>query len=70
MKNKAGPAEEEVLLSNYSSVPGRKSMSETTPHFATTTIAVEGMTCGACTSAVEGMILSNTNGNSIGGTSC
>lgn len=24
------------------------------PHMATTTIAVEGMTCGACTSAVEG----------------
>ncbi|KAF8448462.1 E1-E2 ATPase-domain-containing protein [Terfezia claveryi] len=27
--------------------------STTTPHFATATIAVEGMTCGACTSALE-----------------
>ncbi|KAF8474260.1 putative copper-transporting ATPase [Kalaharituber pfeilii] len=29
-------------------------MSSTTPHFATTTVAVEGMTCGACTAAIEG----------------
>ncbi|OAQ76035.1 heavy metal translocating P-type ATPase [Purpureocillium lilacinum] len=27
---------------------------EPTPGFATTTVAIEGMTCGACTSAVEG----------------
>ncbi|CAZ85119.1 unnamed protein product [Tuber melanosporum] len=33
---------------------GRRSMSDSTPHLATTTIAVEGMTCGACTAAIEG----------------
>ena len=32
---------------------GRKSTSSTTAHMATTTLKVEGMTCGACTSAVE-----------------
>ncbi|CUS12064.1 unnamed protein product [Tuber aestivum] len=33
---------------------GRRSISDSTPHLATTTIAVEGMTCGACTAAIEG----------------
>ncbi|TPX17217.1 uncharacterized protein E0L32_003335 [Thyridium curvatum] len=31
----------------------RRSLSNQTPHMATTTLKVEGMTCGACTSAVE-----------------
>lgn len=43
--------DEGLLLSDYA--PERRSMSATTPHFATTTVAIEGMTCGACTSAVE-----------------
>jgi len=51
--------EEGLLLSPANSkgdeAYGRRSMSSTTtPHFATTTVAVEGMTCGACTSALEG----------------
>lgn len=31
----------------------RPSISDSTPHLATTTLAVEGMTCGACTAAIE-----------------
>jgi Cu+-exporting ATPase len=34
--------------------PPRKSNAPPTVHMATTTLKVEGMTCGACTSAVEG----------------
>ncbi|RPB04490.1 heavy metal translocatin [Choiromyces venosus 120613-1] len=33
---------------------GRRSISDSTPHLATTTISVDGMTCGACTAAIEG----------------
>ncbi|KAI5807664.1 P-type ATPase-like protein, partial [Peziza echinospora] len=61
MSPKRVPDEEEGLLllddmARKSSEPsGRRSLSSaTTPHIATTTIAVEGMTCGACTSAIEG----------------
>lgn len=58
MAPKIRDEEEGLLLSEVNSkqeeVQGRRSMSSTTPHFATTTVAVEGMTCGACTSALEG----------------
>ena len=58
MAPKLHDEEEGLLLSEVNSkqeeAQGRRSMSATTPHFATTTVAVEGMTCGACTSALEG----------------
>ncbi|PWY95119.1 copper-transporting ATPase [Aspergillus sclerotioniger CBS 115572] len=37
-----------------SAVDGASSAGRTAAHMATTTVNVEGMTCGACTSAVEG----------------
>ena len=61
MAPKEGSLDEEegLLLSAYQATKeeeaqGRRTMSSTTLHFATTTVAVGGMTCGACTSAVEG----------------
>lgn len=42
------------LLASDNGDDGRRpSMSATTAHLATTTVQVEGMTCGACTSAIE-----------------
>ena len=35
------------------------------PFFSTTTLAVEGMTCGACTSAIEGGLNENPGVNSV-----
>ncbi|RPA72559.1 heavy metal translocatin [Ascobolus immersus RN42] len=42
--------DENLLLGGAGS---RRSIQLDVPHLATTTIAVEGMTCGACTSAIE-----------------
>ena len=39
-----------------SEVKGAKKPETTAPTLATTTMSVEGMTCGACTSAVEGAV--------------
>ena len=47
----------EVLSSNIPSVTAFTNVPHSgseTPAFTTTTLAIEGMTCGACTSAVEG----------------
>ena len=62
MAPKLRDEEEGLLLSPVNSkgdeAYGQQGMSSTTtPHFATTTVAVEGMTCGACTSALEGGIV-------------
>ncbi|KAL3451027.1 E1-E2 ATPase-domain-containing protein [Aspergillus insuetus] len=45
-----------VISTDSSSIPnqGASNTKEEVPTVATTTLAVEGMTCGACTSAVEG----------------
>ncbi|KAL7274004.1 Cu(2+)-transporting P-type ATPase [Rhizina undulata] len=42
------------IISSDVQAPPRRSLSATTPHLATTTVSVEGMTCGACTAAIEG----------------
>ncbi|KAL2127237.1 hypothetical protein VTI74DRAFT_11060 [Chaetomium olivicolor] len=44
------------MAPSYIQIPSRDSTSLAAPnaHMATTTLKVEGMTCGACTSAVEG----------------
>ena len=49
-----GQVEEDLLLGGGEA--GRRSIQADVPHLATTTIAVEGMTCGACTSAIEGLL--------------
>ncbi|KAI0881536.1 heavy metal translocatin [Annulohypoxylon maeteangense] len=47
-----------TLVSSEESKPVKKGVegTEAKPTTATTTIAIEGMTCGACTSAVEGAV--------------
>ncbi|KAI1414955.1 heavy metal translocatin [Hypoxylon sp. FL1857] len=50
-----------TLVSSDESKPAKKTglaSSEPKPTIATTTVAIEGMTCGACTSAVEGGVTS------------
>ncbi|KAI0137599.1 heavy metal translocatin [Hypoxylon sp. NC0597] len=50
-----------TLVSSDESKPARKTKlasSEPKPTIATTTVAITGMTCGACTSAVEGGVTS------------
>lgn len=56
-----------VISTDSSSIPtqgaGAPKVLET--NFATTTLAIEGMTCGACTSAVEGGLTENTGVRSV-----
>lgn len=44
----------EVLSTDLPTVPTQTALDHDASDFLTTTIAIEGMTCGACTSAVEG----------------
>ncbi|KAG6035813.1 hypothetical protein E4U41_005911, partial [Claviceps citrina] len=41
------------MASSQTTIPPRAVGAPRSPHMATTTLSVEGMTCGACTSAVE-----------------
>ncbi|KAL4955632.1 E1-E2 ATPase-domain-containing protein [Aspergillus filifer] len=56
-----------VISTDSSSIPMQSASGSSAPmtNIATTTLAVEGMTCGACTSAVEGGLAENTGVRSV-----
>ncbi|KAL4943374.1 hypothetical protein BDV06DRAFT_139659 [Aspergillus oleicola] len=56
-----------VLSTDSSSIPTQSASASNTfgTNIATTTLVVEGMTCGACTSAVEGGLAENTGVRSV-----
>lgn len=54
-----------VISTDSSSIPTRGAGASKETNFAITTLAIEGMTCGACTSAVEGGLAENPGVRSV-----
>lgn len=61
MAPKVRDEEEGLLLAQYNSADGESQPQRSMSNFVTTTVAVEGMTCGACTSALEGALCSKSS---------
>ena len=58
MAPKVRDEEEGLLLAQYNSEAGGAQAQRSVSRLVTTTVAVEGMTCGACTAALEGALRS------------